>query len=100
MVVRVLLAEDNVLLREGLTKVIDGQDDLEVVGACGDLPTLLEHVDKPTLPTSSSPTSACPRPGPTRAFSAANQLRDDQPSVGVVVLSQYANPSLRAGPSG
>ncbi len=92
MVVRVLLAEDNVLLREGLTKVIDGEPDLEVVGAVGDLPTLLEKVgaDPPDVVVTDI---RMPPTGTDEGIRAANQLRDEQPSLGVVVLSQYANPS-------
>ncbi len=92
MVVRVLLAEDNVLLREGLTKVIDGEPDLEVSGAVGDLPTLLETVaaDPPDVVVTDI---RMPPTGTDEGIRAANQLRDEQPSVGVVVLSQYANPS-------
>jgi len=92
MVVRVLLAEDNVLLREGLTKVIDGEPDLEVIGAVGDLPTLLERVgaESPDVVVTDI---RMPPTGTDEGIRAANQLRDEQPSVGVVVLSQYANPS-------
>ena len=53
----------------------------------------LEALIEAERPTSSSPTSACRRPAPTRASSAAAQLRDDRPEVGVVVLSQYAEPA-------
>ena len=92
MVMRVVVAEDNVLLREGLTRVIDGQDDLEVVGSCGDLPTLLEKVgaDPPDVVVTDI---RMPPTGTDEGIRAANQLRAEHPSVGVVVLSQYANPS-------
>ena len=39
--VRVVLAEDNALLRQGVEKLIAQQDGLELVGTAGDLPGLL-----------------------------------------------------------
>jgi DNA-binding NarL/FixJ family response regulator len=92
MVLRVLLAEDNVLLREGLAKVIDGEDDLELAGTCGDLPSLLEQV-RANPPDVVVTDIRMPPTGTDEGIRAANQLREEQPSLGVVVLSQYANPS-------
>ena len=43
--IRVILAEDNALLREGIAKLVASQADLEVVGVAGDLPSLLALVD-------------------------------------------------------
>jgi DNA-binding NarL/FixJ family response regulator len=44
-VLRVVIAEDNALLRDGLVRLIAAQDDLDVVASCGDLPELLGAVD-------------------------------------------------------
>ncbi len=92
MVVRVLLAEDNVLLREGLSRVIDGENGLVVICSCGDLPTLLHQVDLDP-PDVVVTDIRMPPTGTDEGIRAANQIRADHPSVGVVVLSQYANPS-------
>ena len=46
-----------------------------------------------TSPTSSSPTSACRRPAPTRASGSRPISATSDPSIGVVVLSQYAEPA-------
>lgn len=42
--VRVVLAEDNVLLREGLARLLEGAADLELVGTYGDYDALLAGV--------------------------------------------------------
>ena len=46
MALRVVLAEDNYLVREGVGKLIDLEDDLEVVAVCADHPSLVKAVDK------------------------------------------------------
>ena len=38
MTLRIVIAEDSFLVREGVRQVLDHQPDLEVVGVCGDLP--------------------------------------------------------------
>ncbi len=40
-VIRVALAEDHVLLREGISRLVAANEDFEVVGAASDLPQLL-----------------------------------------------------------
>ena len=48
MSIRVVLGEDNVLVREGVRALLDSYDDIEVVGVAADAPSLLataaEHV--------------------------------------------------------
>ncbi|MBA2626202.1 MAG: response regulator transcription factor [Acidimicrobiia bacterium] len=90
--VRVVVAEDNVLLRQGVSKLLDAQDDLELVGTCGDLPGLLALVQE-TSPDVVITDIRMPPTGTDEGIRAAAQLRRDLPSVGVVVLSQYANPA-------
>ena len=46
MEIRVVIAEDNVLLREGLGRLVEAQDDLTLVATCADLPSLLATVDE------------------------------------------------------
>jgi DNA-binding NarL/FixJ family response regulator len=43
---RIVIAEDSFLVREGVRRVLDLQDDLEVVGITADLPQLLAAVDE------------------------------------------------------
>ena len=44
MAVRVVVAEDNYLVREGITRLLENQDGIEVVGSCEDLESLLATV--------------------------------------------------------
>lgn len=92
MTVRVVVAEDSLLVREGIEKLLAAQDGIDVVAVCGDLPTLLESV------VSASPDVVLtdirmPPTGTDEGIRAASTLRETQPDVGVVVLSQYAEPA-------
>ncbi|MCU1351312.1 MAG: two component transcriptional regulator, LuxR family [Acidimicrobiales bacterium] len=80
------------LLRDGMARLIEAQDDLEVAGVCGDLPGLLELVEarEPDVVVTDI---RMPPTGTDEGIRAAATLRRDRPSIGVVVLSQYANPS-------
>src|ERR1700752_4897736 len=44
--IRVVLAEDNALLREGMTRMIGAEDDVELVGVACDYPELIELIDR------------------------------------------------------
>jgi len=90
--IRVVLAEDNVLLREGVTKLFEAQDDVEVVGTAGDLPRLLELIEE-TSPDVVVTDIRMPPTGTDEGIRAAAHIRENHPDVGVVVLSQYANPA-------
>jgi DNA-binding NarL/FixJ family response regulator len=89
--IRVVLAEDHYLVREGVRRLLDNQADVEVVTTCTDLDSLLATVDE------DSPdvviTDIRMPPGETdEGIQAAVRLRETNPDVGVVVLSQYAEP--------
>jgi DNA-binding NarL/FixJ family response regulator len=89
--IRVVLAEDHYLVREGVTRLLATQADLEVAAVCADLDSLLAAVD------AESPdvviTDIRMPPGETdEGIQAALRLRETHPDVGVVVLSQYAEP--------
>jgi len=90
--IRVVLAEDNVLLREGVSRLLAGQEGLDVVGVSGDLQGLLDLVgsEKPDVVVTDI---RMPPTGTDEGIQAAARLRVEQPAVGVVVLSQYANPA-------
>jgi DNA-binding NarL/FixJ family response regulator len=92
MPIRIVLAEDQYLVREGLRRLLETQDDLEVASVCGDLDSLLDTVDaeRPDVVL----TDIRMPPGNTdEGIQAATRLRVTNPDVGVVVLSQYATPS-------
>jgi DNA-binding NarL/FixJ family response regulator len=92
MAIRVVLAEDNVLLRDGVSRLVKAQEGLELAGVCGDLPSLLELVEA-TKPDVVVTDIRMPPSGTDEGIRAAAALRTDHPSVGVVVLSQYASPA-------
>jgi DNA-binding NarL/FixJ family response regulator len=92
MTIRVVLAEDNVLLRDGVSRLVEAQGDLELAGVAGDLPELLALVEtaKPDVVVTDI---RMPPSGTDEGIRAAATLRTEHPTVGVVVLSQYANPA-------
>jgi len=90
--IRIVVAEDHFLVREGVRRLLDTQPGLEVVAVCGDLDGLLESVesDEPDVVV----TDIRMPPGDTdEGIQAAERLRLSHPEVGVVVLSQYLEPS-------
>jgi DNA-binding NarL/FixJ family response regulator len=90
--IRLVLAEDNYLVREGVRRLLETQPDLEVAAACGDLGSLLAAVDK-ARPDVVITDIRMPPGSADEGIQAAERLRETNPEVGVVVLSQYANPS-------
>ena len=92
MPIRLVLAEDNYLVREGVRRLLETQPDLEVAAACGDLGSLLAAVDK-ARPDVVITDIRMPPGSADEGIQAAERLRETNPEVGVVVLSQYANPS-------
>ena len=91
MPIRIVLAEDQYLVREGLSRLLDTRDDLEVAAACGDLDSLLDAVEaeRPDVVVTDI---RMPPGGTDEGIQAAIRLRETHPEVGVVVLSQYAVP--------
>jgi len=89
--IRLVLAEDHYLTREGLRRLLETRPELEVAATCEDLGSLLEAVERerPDVVV----TDVRMPPGETdEGIQAAEQLRVSHPEVGVVVLSQYASP--------
>jgi DNA-binding NarL/FixJ family response regulator len=87
-----VIADDSLLLREGLRELLAGIDGIEVAAACEDLPSLLEAVEaeRPDVVLTDI------RMPPGRAdegIQAAITLRESHPEVGVIVLSQYDDPA-------
>jgi DNA-binding NarL/FixJ family response regulator len=102
--IRVVLAEDNYLLREGIRQMLETSDEIELAATCVDLPELeraIEDHDPAVVITD----IRMPPTGTDEGLRAAERLRVDRPAVGVVVLSQYAEPEyalalLEKGASG
>ena len=92
MPIRVALAEDTLIVREGIEQLLDSQPDVEVVAACGDLHSLTEAVES-TTPDVVLTDIRMPPSNTDEGIQIAHQLRESHPNVGVVVLSQFADPS-------
>jgi DNA-binding NarL/FixJ family response regulator len=92
MPLRLVIAEDHLLVREGVRRLLETDPDIEVAAVCGDLDSLLaavaaEHPDVVVTDIRMPPDNT------DEGIQAANRLRTTDPDVGVVVLSQYATPS-------
>ena len=92
MPISVVLADDDLLVREGLSQVLGSRPGLEVVAACDDLPSLLEAVEA-SRPDVVLTDIRMPPSKSDEGIQAATALRSSHPSVGVVVLSQFAEPA-------
>jgi DNA-binding NarL/FixJ family response regulator len=92
MAIRVVLADDTLIVREGIERILAGQADIEVVASCGDLPELLEAVDREE-PDVVVTDIRMPPTQTDEGIQAAARLRESHPDIGVVVLSNYAEPS-------
>jgi DNA-binding NarL/FixJ family response regulator len=92
MPLRVVVAEDNLLVREGVVTLLDHQDELEVCGSVGTYDELMQTVaeQKPDVVVTDI---RMPPTGTDEGIRAALELRDAHPDTGVVVLSQYADPA-------
>ena len=93
MTIRVAVAEDNLLVREGLRQLLALQPDVEVVGACPDLDALLATVEA-ELPDVVVTDIRMPPDHSDEGIRAALQLRTEHPDIGVVVLSQFVDPAF------
>jgi DNA-binding NarL/FixJ family response regulator len=90
--IRVALAEDSLLVREGLQQLLATEPEIDVVAACGDLDSLLDAVEseKPDVVLTDI---RMPPTETDEGIRAATILREAHPQTGVVVLSQYGHPS-------
>jgi DNA-binding NarL/FixJ family response regulator len=89
--IRVVLADDHYLVREGLRRLLEPDPEIEVVATCGDLQSLLAAVEdeKPDVVLTDI---RMPPTGVDEGIQAADRLRTTHPEIGVVVLSQYGEP--------
>jgi DNA-binding NarL/FixJ family response regulator len=90
--IRVVLADDSYLMREGVRRLLETQPEIEVVAVADDLASLLESVerDRPDVVVTDI---RMPPGGGDEGLQAAERLRKTHPDVGVVVLSQYVQPA-------
>jgi DNA-binding NarL/FixJ family response regulator len=92
MPIRLVLAEDHYLVREGVRRLLATEPEVEVASVCGDLVSLLGAVEANRPDVVVTDIRMPPGEG-DEGIQAAARLRVTNPDVGVVVLSQYANPT-------
>jgi DNA-binding NarL/FixJ family response regulator len=91
MPIRVVIGEDNLLVREGLRELLARDPGIEVVAAVGDMATLMEACDREE-PDVVITDIRMPPTATDEGIRLAGELRQSHPEMGVVVLSQYADP--------
>jgi DNA-binding NarL/FixJ family response regulator len=89
--IRVVVGEDSYIVREGLRQLLTSADGIEVEAECEDLDSLVREIEdrRPDVVLTDI------RMPPTQSdegIRLAARLRAEHPEVGVVVLSQYAEP--------
>jgi DNA-binding NarL/FixJ family response regulator len=89
--IRVVFADDNYLLREGIKQLIESQPELELAATATDFASLMAAVEK-ERPAVVVTDIRMPPSGTDEGIKAAEQIRSSHPDIGVVVLSQYAEP--------
>jgi class 3 adenylate cyclase/ActR/RegA family two-component response regulator len=102
--IRVVLGEDNVLVREGVRALLETEEDIEVVGVADDAPSLIATAEE-HRPNVVVTDIKMPPNFQLEGIDAAHEIRSKQPETGVVVLSAhddeaYALALLGQGQSG
>ena len=92
MAIRIVLAEDNYIVREGLEQVLAQAPGVEIVACCVDLDSLLAAVES-ERPDVVVTDIRMPPTETDEGIRAAALLRETRPEVGVVVLSQHDDPA-------
>ena len=89
--ITILLADDNVIVREGVRALLGTVDDFEVLGTAEDYDTLIEAADR-LEPNVLVTDIRMPPNFKSEGIDAAKEVRKRQPGTGVVILSQYDDP--------
>jgi DNA-binding NarL/FixJ family response regulator len=91
MAIRVVLGEDSFLVREGIASVLRNLDDVELVETTADLDELRTSVErmKPDVVVTDI---RMPPSNTDEGIRFADELRSSHPDIGVVILSQHAEP--------
>jgi class 3 adenylate cyclase/ActR/RegA family two-component response regulator len=89
--ISVFLADDSLLVREGVRALLAAEDDLEVVGVAEDFDGLVQGADE-THPQVVVTDIRMPPNFQNEGIEAAKLVRKRHPGTGVVILSQYDEP--------
>jgi len=91
MAIRVVLGEDSLIVREGIRQLLELDAEVEVVAVAGDLASLRDACRR-EQPDVLITDIRMPPTDTDEGIRLAEELRDTQPEMGVVVLSQYDDP--------
>src|SRR5919109_317617 len=87
---RVVIAEDNYLVREGTRRLLEDSGEIEVVATVSDASELLDAVDR-LRPNAVLTDIRMPPGHHMEGIEAARAIRAPHPEIGVVVLSQHSD---------
>jgi DNA-binding NarL/FixJ family response regulator len=90
--IRIVLGEDSWLAREGIASALGSIEGIELVAACADLDELRAAIEQES-PDVVLADIRMPPTNTDEGVRLAAELRSTHPDVGVVVLSQHAEPS-------
>ncbi|HEY2306865.1 MAG TPA: response regulator transcription factor, partial [Streptosporangiaceae bacterium] len=85
---RVLIAEDQYLTREGTRRLLEERDELEVVGVASDLDGVLEQARR-LRPDVIVMDIKMPPGYSMEGIEAAHAIKEERPETGVVMLTQH-----------
>src|SRR2546426_9809968 len=89
--IRVLIAEDSLLVSEGIRRIVEAEPDLEVACVCGDLESMLEGVGR-VHPDIVLTDIRMPPDGADKGILPAPWFRENPPAAPVLVPSRNADP--------
>lgn len=92
MAFRVVIAEDHLLVREGLERILESSDEVELVGTAVDGEALLESVER-ARPDVVVTDVRMPPLDENEGIRVAGELRRRFPEIAVLAISQYADPA-------
>ncbi len=89
--IRVVLADDNLIVREGVRTLLIASGDIDVVGVAGDYEELIAAADE-FMPQVVVTDIRMPPNFVDEGIAAARLIRKQYPGTGIVILSQYDEP--------
>lgn len=91
MPIRIVVGEDNYLALEAISRVLESEGDIEIVASGSDLPSLRRAIEE-ERPDVVLTDIQMPPARADEGIQLANELRTTHPEMGVVILSQHAEP--------
>ncbi|MGI8652020.1 MAG: response regulator, partial [Geodermatophilaceae bacterium] len=89
--IRLFLADDNLIVREGVRVLLEMEDDFEVLGTAADYAGLVAGAEA-TAPQVVVTDIRMPPTFGREGIDAAKEVRKRHPGTGIVILSQYDDP--------